>query len=130
MLSNMSGILSEGDVVTISGKVMYYDNYEKTWKPVGGILKIFLNDKEIRIIKSDKGDFRFSIRAPPEGRHKLEIRYLGDDLHEPHCKVLKFQVLNKEHKKTLMRFLNIAYIFTGIVYLALFITLVLMILMI
>ena len=130
MFSNISGVLTEGDNITISGKIMYYDDFEKTWKPVGGVLKVLLNGKEIRLIKSDDGDFRFSIKAPPEGKHKLEIRFLGDELHEPNFKVLNFQVLSKEHKRTLMKFLNIAYLFAGIVYLALLITLILMILMI
>ncbi len=130
LISSISGVLSEGENITVAGRIMYYDDYKKTWKPIGGLLKIMLNDKEIRKIKSDKSGFKFSIRVPSEGKHKLEIRFIGDEEHEPYCKVLRFQVLNKNYKKMLMKFLSVAYFFMGITYLALFLTLVLMILFI
>jgi len=125
-VGNVSGIISERELITVNGRIMYYDHSERTWKPLGGLLKIVLDGRDMGKFLVDREGFSFSFIAPSKGKHRLEIRYIGDDEFESNYKTLKFQVLSKDEKMLLLRFVSIAYFFTSIVYVVLFVMMVLL----
>ncbi len=101
-------VISEWEDVTIAGRVQYYDEDDKTWKPAKGKLRVFLDDEFYKDLSVD-GDFEFKISAKA-GKHSISFRFVGDESVE-HCyKTVNFNVVSKFEKSKIKRNVKFAYI--------------------
>ncbi len=119
---------AEGDVVTVEGWVTYYDEAEKSWKPLENAeVRFYLDGRELGETKTNSyGMYSFSFLAPHLGKHKVEVRVRKKPGYEASSKTIEFQVLKGEEKRRIGKLardiliLIIALIF--LLFLALFIT--------
>lgn len=102
------GIISDGESVTVSGSVQYYDEREKIWKPISGYIKIMLDETDLGKIYADN-KFNFTLPAVGKGKHKVEVRFIGNDEFESSYRTLRFQVVDKGEKVKLTIMIKLAY---------------------
>ncbi|MET1124643.1 MAG: hypothetical protein ABWW66_05195 [Archaeoglobaceae archaeon] len=100
---------SEGDVVSVEGWLTFYDEEEKSWKPMKGRLLVFLDGRKIGETEAnDVGMFSFSFVAPSVGRHKVEVRFPSSGKFEGSTKVVEFRVITAREKLRVARIARIA----------------------
>ncbi len=102
------GIISEGENITISGRVQYYDEHKKIWRPVSGYIKIVLDERDLGKIHANNS-FNFTLPAVERGKHKVEIRFIGNDEFESSYRTLRFQVVDRDEKIKLTMMIRLAY---------------------
>ncbi len=96
---------AEGESTGIEGWLMYYDEVEKSWKPLRGELHIYIDGQHFGIAETDGyGAFSFHFRAPSIGRHRLEICFRGKRGFESSYKVMDFHVVDVAEKKRFVGF--------------------------
>ncbi len=101
----------EDDVVTVEGWLTFYDEREKSWKPLRGKLHFYLDGREIGDSESNNyGTFSFTFPAPPRGDHELEVRFKGKPDFEPSYKKMGFRVLEREEKSRIGRIARDAFL--------------------
>jgi len=94
----------EGELVTVEGWLTYYDEGEKSWKPLRGKLHVYVDGVRVGETESNNyGMFSYSFPAPSEGKHKLEVRFKGKFGYEASYKVLDFQVIKIAEKRRIAR---------------------------
>jgi hypothetical protein len=94
----------EDEPVTVEGWLTYYDEKDKSWKPLKGKLSFYLDNRMIGESESNElGIFSFTFLAPVEGRHTIEARFKGKPGYEPSSKKMEFRVLKGEEKRRIMR---------------------------
>ena len=96
---------SEGEIVTVEGWVTFYDESDKSWKPLGNAeVKIYLDGRELGDTRTNNyGMYSFSFPAPYVGRHKIEVRFRKRLGYEASSKSIEFQVLKGEEKRRIGR---------------------------
>ncbi len=96
---------AEGELVTVEGWVTYYDEVEKSWKPLENAeVRVYLDGRELGETKTNSyGMYTFSFLAPYTGRHKVEVRLRKKPGYEASSKTIEFQVLKGEEKRRIGR---------------------------
>ncbi len=98
---------AEVDVVAVEGWLTYYDESEKSWKPLKGKLHVYIDGRHIGETESNSyGAFSLHFPAPSVGRHKIEVRFKGKFGYEPSSKSLEFQVIEPLEKERLGRLMR------------------------
>lgn len=101
----------EGETVSLEGWLTFYDEKDKKWVPLRGKLNIFLNGVKIGECESDElGFFKFNFVAPTVGKHKVEVKFAGDEKFEGSYRSLNMQTLSVGEKKRVLRIAKIALI--------------------
>lgn len=105
----LDAYVAEGDVVTVEGWLTYYDEVEKSWKPLDGEVVFYLDGIKIGSTISKLGQFSFSFPSPSVGRHKVELKFKAEG-YESSYKAISFEVVGKEKKRSLMRFAKFVFL--------------------
>jgi hypothetical protein len=101
----------EGEAVTVEGWLTYYDEDDKSWKPMKGKIGFFVDNRPIGNTESNElGFFTFTLVSPAEGKHSLEVRFRGKEGYEPSTKKLEFRVLSREDRRRIMKFARNVFI--------------------
>lgn len=117
----IDAFVSEGEIVTVEGWLTFYDEKEKEWKPLEGILKFYLDGKELGESQAKMGIFSFSFLSPYVGRHKIDIKFKAQG-YEPSYKSLEFEVVKAEKKTQVRRVARIAFLMIMLLLIALFLS--------
>ncbi len=96
---------AEGELVTVEGWVTYYDEVEKSWKPLENAeVRLYLDGRELGETRTNSyGMYSFSFLAPYIGKHKVEVRFKKRPGYEASSKTIEFQVLKGEEKRRIGR---------------------------
>ncbi len=102
---------AEGEIVSAEGWLTYYDEGEKSWKPLKGKLHIYIDGVKVGESESNNyGMFSFPFTAPREGKHKLEVRFKGSPGYDSCYKSMDFQTVRYGEKKRLLRLVKIVFV--------------------
>lgn len=101
--------IAEGEIVKVEGWLTYYDEREKSWKPLDGEIVFYLNGVKIGSSNSKLGQFSFSFPSPSIGKHRIDLKFKAEG-YEPSYKSLNFEVTERERKRKLMRFAKVIFV--------------------
>ncbi|MCX8172180.1 MAG: hypothetical protein N3D09_01010, partial [Archaeoglobaceae archaeon] len=87
-----------------------------------GMLKFYLDGKEIGESMAKMGTFSFSFLPPYIGKHKIDIKFKAPG-YEPSFKSLEFEVVEAEKKTNVIRVVRLAFILLMLLIIALFLSL-------
>ncbi|MEM0350687.1 MAG: hypothetical protein QXR27_05450 [Archaeoglobaceae archaeon] len=105
----LDAFVVEGEKVTVEGWLTFYDENEKSWKPLDGILTFYLDGREIGSTEARYGQFSYTFPSPVIGKHKIDIKFKAEGYEMSH-KSLSFEVVPMEKKKRIIRFAKIIFI--------------------
>ncbi|MFN3383509.1 MAG: hypothetical protein ACK401_01270 [Archaeoglobaceae archaeon] len=111
--------IAEGEIVTLEGWLTYYDEKEKSWKPLDGEVAVYLDGVKIGSTNAKLGQFSFSFLSPSIGKHKIDLKFKAEG-YESSYKSLSFEVTEKERKRSLMKFAKIVFVLILLLCLSLF----------
>lgn len=117
----VNAYLAEGEKVTIEGWLTFYDEKERTWKPLDGKVVFYLDGKEIGSANAILGQFSFSFTSPVIGKHRIDIKFKADG-YEPSYKSMSFEVVEGEKKRELLKFVKIIFVLILVFSLAILLT--------
>ncbi|MEM1579083.1 MAG: hypothetical protein QXN34_02335 [Archaeoglobaceae archaeon] len=117
----VDAFVAEGEVTSVEGWLTFYDEKEKSWKPLDGELKFYLDGREIGRASSKTGQFKFSFLSPSIGKHRLDIKF-KEKGYEPSYKSLEFEVVKIEKKFKIVKFTKIVFILLLLICAAFFIS--------
>ncbi|MCS7119330.1 MAG: hypothetical protein NZ894_04685 [Archaeoglobaceae archaeon] len=106
----MDSFIAKGEKVVVEGYLTLYDEKEKRWKPLDSEIFFYLDGKEIGFTKPNFGKFSFKFLSPSLGRHRVDIKFEAEG-YEPSYKSIKFQVVESERKKKILRIAKLIFLF-------------------
>lgn len=121
----VDAFVAEGEIATIEGWLTFYDEKEKSWKPLDGEVKFYLDGREVGKTTSKMGQFKFSFLSPSIGKHRIDLKF-KEKGYEPSYKSLEFEVVKIEKKFKIVRFTKIAFILLLLICAASFISIFLL----
>ncbi len=101
--------IAEGEIVTLEGWLTYYDEKDKSWKPLDGEVSVYLNGVKIGSTNAKLGQFSFNFPSPSIGKHRIDLKFKAEG-YEASYKSLSFEVTERERKRSLMRFAKIVFV--------------------
>lgn len=105
----VNAYVAEGEIVTVEGWLTFYDEKEMTWKPLDGKVVYYLDGRELGSANAKLGQFSFSFPSPAIGKHRIDLKFKAEG-YEPSHKSLNFEVVEREKKRSVMRFAKIVFV--------------------
>ncbi|MEM0204022.1 MAG: hypothetical protein QXO16_09010 [Archaeoglobaceae archaeon] len=101
--------IAEGEMVTVEGWLTYYDEEDKSWKPLDGEIVFYLDGREIGSANAKLGQFSFSFLSPSIGKHRIDLKFKAEG-YESSYKSLNFEVVEREKKRSLAKLAKVIFV--------------------
>lgn len=110
-----------GEEVRIAGLLQYYDEKEKTWKPLRAWVKLYVDGIEVdRTPTKPNGSFEFRYSSNVTGKRKIEVRFAGDRF-KPCKKEIEVEFVTAEEKRRVDKIAKLALLVLFVLILLIFV---------